>query len=259
MTLLRFLLLALLVVVAGCSRPNPILSQVSAADQALALYYVDQLRARNFDDIDRAALPSVRGPKLYDALLKMADTMPEKDAPTSRKLVGAQLGKNDEGTITNLVFEYDFSGKWVLANVALLRKPDAVSLTALSVRAIPESLEERHRFTLAGKSAKHYAVLALAILFPLLTLYALVTAVRTKMEKAWMKSLWILFILFSVGSFSVNWTTGETLFLPFTIRLFGAAVASILYGPWFLAVSFPLGAVVFLVRRKMLAPAAAKP
>src|SRR5689334_9251484 len=111
MTLLRFLLLALLVVAAGCSRPNPILSQVSAADQALALYYVDQLRARNFDAIDRAALPSVRGPKLYDALLKMADTMPEKDAPTSRKLVGAQLGKNDEGTITNLVYEYDFAGK----------------------------------------------------------------------------------------------------------------------------------------------------
>jgi len=256
MTHLRLLLLALLAVIAGCTRQSPTLSQVPAADQALALYYVDQLRARKFDDIDRATLPSVRGPKLYDALLKMAETMPEKDAPTSRKLVGAQLGKNDEGTTTNLVFEYEFSGKWLLANVALLRKTDAVLLTALSVRAIPQSIEDLHRFRLTGKSATHYAVLALAILFPLLTLYALVAWVRTRMS--WTKWPWLLFILFSIGAFSINWTTGQTQFSPYTIRLFGASVASILYGPWFLSVSFPLGAIAFLVRRKMLPPTAPK-
>jgi len=100
-------------------------------------------------------------------------------------------------------------------------------------------------------------VLALAILFPLLTLYALVACVWTQMS--WTKWPWLLFILFSIGSFSINWTTGATQFSPFTIRLLGTSAAAILYGPWFLSVSFPLGAVAFLVRGRMLAAAAPKP
>jgi hypothetical protein len=241
--------------VAGCNRQDAVSSLVPAVDQALAMTYVDLLRARKFDDIDRAAIPSVRGPRLYDALLKMADTLPEKEAPTSRKLVGAQIHTDEGGTTTNLVFEYDFSGKWVLANVALLRKPGSVSLVALSVRSIPESLEEHHRFRLAGKSAMHYAVLALAVLFPVLSLYALVACVRTKMS--WWKWPWALFILFGIGSFAINWTTGETQFSALTIGLLGASVTGTLYGPWTLSVSFPLAALAFLLRRK--APTAAAP
>src|SRR5512136_1063076 len=189
-TRLRFLLLALLALVAGCNRLDPT-PNVPSADQALAMYYVDLLRARKFDDIDRAAVPSAKGPRLYDALLKMADALPENQAPTSRKLVGAQIHTDQDGTTTNVVFEYEFSGKWVLANVALLRKPNSVSLAGLSVRAVPESLEQHHRFRLAGKSAVHYVVLALAILSPLLTLYALVVCLRTKMSG--LKWLWVLF------------------------------------------------------------------
>ena len=224
MTRLRFLLLTLLALAAGCSRQDATLTRVPAADQALAMTYVDLLRARKFDDIDRAVIPSARGPRLYDALLKMAESLPEKEAPSSRKLVGAQIRTDPEGTTTNVVFEYDFAGKWVLANVALLRKPDSVSLAALSVRAIPESLEEHHRFRLAGKSVVHYVVLALAIVFPLLTLYALVACVRTKMS--WRKWPWMLFILFGIGSLSINWTTGETQLSALTIRLFSASAAA---------------------------------
>jgi hypothetical protein len=248
-TPLRLLLLSLLALVAGCHRQD-VASLVPAADQAIAMTYVDLLRARKFDDIDRAAIPSVRGPRLYDALLKMADSLPEKDAASSQKLVGAQVRTDQDGTTTNLVFEYDFSGKWVLANVALLRKPNSVSLVALSVRAIPESLEEHHRFRLAGKSAMHYVVLALAVLFPLLTLYALVVCVRTRMS--WLKWPWALFMLFGIGNFAINWTTGETQLAALTLRLLSASATGTPFGPWILSVSFPLGALAFLLSRKAL-------
>lgn len=248
MTRLRFLLLPLLALAGGCHQQDVASKLVPAVDQALAMYYVDLLRERNFDDIDRATIPSVRGPKLYAALLKMADALPEKEAPSSRKLVGAQVNTDQDGTTTNVVFEYDFSGKWVLANVVLLRKPGSVSLAGLSVRAVPESLEERHRFRLSGKSATHYVALALAILFPLLTLYALVACVRTAM--AWQKWAWMLFILLSFGSFTINWTTGETQFSALAIGVLGASATGVLYGPWMLSVSFPLGALTFLLRRR---------
>jgi|SRR5437762_1712861 len=255
MTRLRFLLLPLLALAAGCSQRG-VVSNVPSADQALAMYYVDLLRARKFDDIDRAAIPSVKGPKLYAALLKMADMLPEKETPSSSKLVSAQTKTDQDGTTTNMVFEYDFSGKWVLANVELLRKPGSVSLARLSVGAMSESLEEHHRFRLAGKSAAHYVVLALAIMFPLLTLYALVVCFKTTMS--WRRWAWMLFILLSIGSFTINWTTGETQLSALAVGVFGASATGALYGPWLLSVSLPLGALVFLLRRRVLTATAPK-
>lgn len=256
MSRLRFLLFLLLCLVASCTQKDLTLELVPPVDQALALHYVDLLRSRNFDEIDRAVVPSVRGPKLYAALLKMTEALPDEQ-PSSTKLVGAQLRTDKDGTRTDLVFEYDFSGKWVLANVAMLRKQESVSLVALSVRATPESLEEHHRFRLAGKSAVHYIALTLAVVFPLLTLYALVTCLRSRLSG--IKWPWVLFILFGLGNFTINWTTGETQFSALTIRLFSASIAALSYGPWMLSVSLPLGALVFLFRKKALTAAPPTP
>lgn len=256
MNRLRFLLPAALCVVGGCTQQDVTLKRVPAADQALALHYVDLLRSRSFDEIDSAADPSVRGPKLYAALLKMTEAMPE-ERPTSTKMVGAQVRTDKDGTRTDIVYEYEFSGKWVLANVALLRKPGSVSLVGLSVRATPESLEEHHKLRLAGKSATHYAVFAMAILFPLLTLYAFVTCLTTTLSGR--KWPWVVFILFGIGNFAINWTTGETQFSLLTIRLFSASIAAVAFGPWILSVSLPLGALVFLLRKKALTAPATSP
>lgn len=247
--------LALLGIVAGCTQKDLTSELVPPADQALALHYVDMLRQRNFDEIDRAVDPSVRGPKLYEALLKNAEVLPE-DAPSSSKMVDARVRTEKDETRFDIILEYDFSGKWVLANVALLHKKDSVSLAALSVRAISESVEQRHAFRLAGKSPMHFVVLTLAIAFPLLTLYALVTCLTTRLSS--MKWPWVLFILLSFGRFAINWTTGETQFSPLAIGVFGASLTGVSFGAWTLSVSLPIGALVFLFRKKALTAAPPK-
>jgi hypothetical protein len=68
----------------------------------------------------------------------------------------------------------------------------------------------------------------------------------------------MLFILFGIGGFAINWTTGETQLSALTVRLLGVSLAGALYGPWILSVSFPLGALVFLLRRTALTAAAPK-
>lgn len=52
-----------------------------------------------------------------------------------------------------------------------------------NVTPIANSLENLNRFTLTGKSALQYSVLALAILVRGLILYALVLCIRTKLQK----------------------------------------------------------------------------
>ena len=73
---------------------------------------------------------------------------------------------------------------------------------------------------------------------------------------SWIRWPWLLFMLFGIGSLSINWTTGETQFSALTLRLFAASVDQIRYGPWIVSVSFPLGALAFLLLRKWLTAAA---
>jgi hypothetical protein len=93
-------------------------------------------------------------------------------------------------------------------------------------------------------------VLGFAIFVPLITLWALVSCVRTKLKGR--KWPWVLFILLGIGKFAVNWTTGAWEFAPISVQLFGASATAPFYGPWTVAVSLPLGAIAFLAFRNKL-------
>jgi Na+-transporting NADH:ubiquinone oxidoreductase subunit NqrE len=120
---------------------------------------------------------------------------------------------------------------------------------------IARSLEEQHRFDLAGKSSLHYLWLALAVFMPSFTVFALIVCARTRLKGR--KWPWIVFILFGVGAFSINWATGQLDFSPIRITLLSAGVFAAPLGPWVVSFSLPVGAFVFLARRKGLAAAAA--
>jgi hypothetical protein len=108
-----------------------------------------------------------------------------------------------------------------------------------------------NRFTLSGRGAAQYTILALAVLAPLLSLYALVLCVRTKMRRT--KWLWLVLVLMGIGKIVVNWTTGQVFFTPIAFQLPPAGANAVLYGPWQVYVSLPVGAIVFLALRSKLA------
>src|SRR5512143_3476662 len=138
----RVLGVLLLAALAGCTQQQLLSKLVPAADQARATHYVDLLRARQLGAIEESADPAIRTPQLRANLQQLAAVLPQ-GTPRSAKMVGAQVSAGPEGTRTDIVFEYEYTGKWFLANVATLRKQDTVTLVALNVRAIPESLEQR--------------------------------------------------------------------------------------------------------------------
>jgi hypothetical protein len=239
-----------LIVLAGCSQETLLKKFATPEDEATAKQYVDHLRNRRFDEIEKVADASISGPNLRDVLMRMADMLPDRE-PDSVKLVGAHSLHEPSGFTKNLSFEYGFSGRWFLINVATREQAGKATIVGFNVYPQPAPLAEQHRFGLKGKTALQYAILALAAILPLLTLYALVVCVRTRMPGR--KWPWVLFILAGVGKVAVNWTTGEWNVAPLSIQLFSAAAFAPVYGPWVVAVSFPLGALVFLLKRRSLA------
>lgn len=59
---------------------------------------------------------------------------------------------------------------------------------------------------------------------------------------------WIIFILLGIGKISINWATGEWTIVPLSIQLFSVPAFAAFNGPWIIAASLPLGAIMFIAR-----------
>ncbi|WP_217807109.1 hypothetical protein [Andreprevotia lacus] len=154
-----------------------------------------------------------------------------------------------------LTYQYSYPGHWLLASVNLRREQDKLVLQGLQVQRLPAALQDSNRFELTGKPALHYLVLALAMLVPLLIIYALVRCIRTPLRRKW---AWLLFIALGLMQLQLNWSTGGWAFQPLFLQLLGAGfVRASPYSPVILTVALPLGAIVFLWRRKALLAAGA--
>ncbi len=245
----RFLFLVILTVIfsVGCDQARLLAMFSSPEDQARAQGYVDKLRGRDFDAIENVVDPSLRSPSLHGTLVRMADQIPS--GPTgSVKLVGAQVFRNGDRTVVNTTLEYNVGDRWFLANAAVQTKGQVKTLVGLNIYAEAQSLESLNRFRLSGKGPKHFAMLAAAVAAPLFTLYALLVCLKRRLPGR--KWPWVLFIITGLGKVAINWTSGQLSIAPAAIQLFSVSAFAPFFGPWTIAVSLPVGAVVFLVWRK---------
>jgi len=248
----RFLALAFLGILAvACSQEEWMRKVAPQEQQDIARAYIEKLRNHEFADIEKAADPSIAGALQGGTLEKMAALIPA-GVPTSVKLVGAnQFSSKADGTTLNLTYEFQFGDKFMLINVARKTKDGTETIVGFRVNLLSASLEAQNRFTLSNKSALQYGVLAAAGGATIFTLYALIVCIRTKMARR--KWLWILFILFGFGKIMVNWTTGQWDFTVLAVQLFSASAVAQNFSPWIISVSLPVGAAIFLNRRKKLA------
>jgi hypothetical protein len=210
--------------------------------------FLSLFQKEDFAAIEKSLDPKLAGPGLRPRLEQMAGAFP-KETPKSVRVLGSESFTRNDVTTVNMTVEYEYSRTWVLATLRFAKTNDTKVVTGANVRQIPESLEYTNRFALQGKSTRHYLMLAATILVPLFVVYALVLAIRTPIPKR--KWLWIAFILLGVATFSLNWTTGAGNVVPVSVQLLGASFAKMgPAAPVVLSVSIPLGAIIFLMKRR---------
>jgi len=215
----------------------------------VAKSYINLLRQKNFEQIEKDTDQSIKSPNLHSTLVEMAEMIPNHD-PDSVKVVGSHVFNGPEVSTTNIAFEYQFQQKRLLINVATQKKKGITTIVGFNVNPITDTMVNLNRFTLSGKSPVHYTVLALAVIIPLFTLFTLIVCIRTKIEKR--KWLWVIFVLSGLAIFSIDWTTGQWSFNPLYVQFLGASAFAPMYGSWKVGISLPLGAIVFLLKRKRM-------
>jgi hypothetical protein len=227
----------------GCNQASIMKRFTSPQDESVARNYIDLVRQKQFDRVEKDMDPSLKDADLEDKLANLAATFPAQQ-PVSIKVVGMNYAGDTNSSTVNITLEYEFPDRWLLATVDMKKADGAATITGFHVSSMPDSLEHHNRFTLVGKSADQYAALFVGILEVLLSLYAFTECLRTKMGKA--KWFWSVLCLVGVGQFGVNWTTGQSDWTLLAIRLPPAAATAPLYGAWVIYVTLPLGAVLFL-------------
>lgn len=245
--LLCFILHLSIFIVTGCSKDDLIQKFAPAEDQALAKRTLTLLKQKQFEDIEKMIDPSIKEANLRNTLVEMSALLPIEE-PTKITLIGAQQHFSNDQSSTNLTYEYTYPRKWIIVNVALKKSADRISIIGFHVNQQTASIEEQTKFSLTGKSAIQYLIFVLAIIFPILTIVALIICIRMKLRGR--KWPWVLFILIGFCNLSVNWTTGEIHFATLALQMFSASAIAAFYGPWIISISLPLGAICFLIFRK---------
>lgn len=225
-------------------------SLVPKEEMNFAKDYLGKLRNRDFDYVTGLMDPEIASDVSPEKLEHMLSFFPEGKL-LSTELIGSRVHTINGVWTGNFTFEYQFEGGWALANAVMKRAEGKTTIIGLNVYRTPASQKELSRFSLSGKSPFHYLLLAMSIIVPVFILVTLVFCIKTPIQQR--KWLWILFILFSVGSITLNWTTGAYQIKILHFQLFGAGTANASeYSPLLLTVGIPLGAIVFWFKRRAL-------
>lgn len=251
MRTLVFSLFFLLAIV-GCDQQAVIDRFTPKEESAIAKNVLAQLKAREFLEVERQLDVSLQGPNLRSLLEQMAQQIPTGE-PKSIKVIGAFTKSNttSKAVTYDLTFEYEYPASWLVAKVVLERNDTKVTVMGMHVNATAQSLEESNGFSLAGKSVLHYFVFALAILIPMLVISALVLCFKTPIPKR--KWIWYVFIAIGFVQFSLDWTSGTFNIQPLSFLFFGAGFSQAgIAGPFVLTIALPIGAIVFLFKRRAL-------
>lgn len=241
--------IALCLLLVGCDEAALMKKWTPPEAESIARKYVDLLREGKLDLIERDLDPSIMDSDVGGTFAKMAAMFPA-EAPESIRVVGAHVLHRPESTATNITLEYQFPKKWLLVDLTTQRTRNVSTIVGFHVQPLRDSLQNLNRFTLVGKSTDQYLFLIIAIGSLLFSLYVFVLCIVTKNEKR--KWLWMLFILLGVSKLAVNWTTGQWNVTLLAIQIPCAMATAPLYGPWTVAASAPLGAILYLIRREKI-------
>ncbi|WED64470.1 hypothetical protein PXH66_19190 [Synoicihabitans lomoniglobus] len=251
------LIVAVLVILSGTScRPRQWIGLIADDSiEAVAIGYLDALLAGDLDQITRDIDSPQRSPDLPIKLLEMRQHFPNGKF-LSRELINYQSKWRVTGSARrarhDLIYEYHYPDTWVVARVVFeysATETPNLKIIQVAPRSSSSSWVSMIRPPRFSPSVAIILSLAAVVLGGIVVTF--IVCLRTPFKRR--KWLWALFILVGFGQILVDTGSGKIGLRLLSIQIGGVSV--IANGPgtsWVWAVSFPLGAILFWVRRREL-------
>ena len=247
---LNFIFIIIFLVINGCNY-NRILEHIIPKEESdFAKNILSNLKAHNYTEVKRNLNPQILTDDVDSNLVKASKLFPTGNI-LSIKPIGYRNFISGRDYQATLSFEYQCTNGWAVASITLSKNNNSFLINWIKINQFKKSQEEINAFSFSHKSFGHYLFLLFAILIILFEAITIITLIKTKVaSKKW---LWFIFVLFGFCGITLNWTSGEIGFQLLTLRILSVGIiSSSPYSPWFLSISFPIGAIIFWFKRKSL-------
>lgn len=224
-------------------------------DDATLQSIVSETRSGDLEAVHTRLASNIRTPEALVALGQVRDLLAEAREPCSRSLISATTfriasvnGSSATGRRVTARHKLECPNATMQVDIQLWIEADSpyaienFVVTPISAQAAAQAAE----FSLAGKSPRHYAFLAAALVSPLLMLAAVLGTIFTKGFKR--KWLWGIISFAGIGKFSMVWNSGAIGSNWLTLNLIGFGImrGGEPLAPWIVSLTPPLGAVLVL-------------
>lgn len=217
-----------------------------------------------FESLEAGDVETIAGHVHNDLINDVRDQLPlvisalGLGEPLSKQMLEWQMVSNEQGNRHTILCQYRFPNIWVAVSLVFKTWGTQKKIIGLSIEHNDKPLHEVHAFAFFSKTAFHYLFLFLTVCVVVFCAATLVICIRSDIGKK--KWLWNAFILTGEGKFCLNWTTADYGFeiLDFQFPLYTFSKDGD-YSPWIICIWMPVGAIVFLLRRKALLKKAHEP
>lgn len=176
----------------------------------------------------------------------LAQALAKGEAPLAVQTVGSQVLFVGDVKQAYLTYQLEFSDAWVLVGLVVETEAGQHWISHIHVDPLDQPLAAQP-FTFADLEVVHYVALAAGVLITVFGLYVLVVCLFTRNR---LKLLWVIVILLGVGRMSINWTTGDCGYDYASVQLPWITAMKVgPHSPWVLNLGFPLGALLFYLKR----------
>lgn len=245
-------LLVLALIFCAC-RYGDVSGLVKPQEKAVAEKVISQLQGGELDSLSRMLSPSLKDSNTTQLMNQLYCLVP-KDKPTelrytkfSRQLGGAKPA-------TYLTVQATHGSSVAFYSMGISGEGPNVELLQFRVDVVPRQSQISGPVLLRTMvNPLRFVFAAMVFVIPLLTIYSIVLLFRTKnLRRRWG---WFIFMLLGVGQFKLDWFAGAVSAQLLSVQPLGASFfAETAYGPLFVSISVPLGAILFLLKRKSLRP-----
>jgi hypothetical protein len=233
----------------GCSTRDLVARFVPPATDQYARRFIDTLQNQPAQAAVKLLVSRVAMEDgIVDSIATLQRHIPQ-GRPDSLQIVDVNWQTQNGSTRRTIAYQMHASGKWALIQVVLDDTgADERRVEGIRVWPMDSSLQSRNAMTLQHASTAGVVAALLGIVVFVFSLYAAVQVVRSPLKRRW---VWVIVALVGFGKFGVEWRTGTVTQQWIAVYLFGTGIGRDgLYGPWWIFLSMPGGAVLALDRRR---------
>ena len=221
---------------------------IPEAESEFAKAHFDLYRTGDVDQIISQLNSALVDDDIRGKIEAIVDYVPGIE-PTGLEVVGASTHSSGDMRTVSLSIEYTYPDEWLVFSITVDAPGSPFRVNSVNALRMEQSLAETNAFRLAQNGLIGLLIVIFGVAVPVFCIAVFVICLRTPIPKG--KWRWAIFTLLGAMTYQINWTTGETAFIPMHVQLLGAGFARAgFYGPWILSVSIPFGALVFLSKRK---------